>query len=124
MRHHLVAKEKPTVWSLTNRLRLSWLTLAALAAFMIVGTIRPNDVSVARLPFTHDLVQFTATLSASIPRPSFETVALLRAHLAADMMFLAAWGLLVRASLRTLRSAPLGRLARHGVVVAMPADAA
>lgn len=110
--------------SLNNRLRLSWLTVVALAASVVVAAVRPGDLSVASVLFAHDWNQFNQLLlrpGELIPR--FETVSLLRAHLAADMMFLVAYGLLLRASIRLLTSAPLARLAQYGAIVVMIADA-
>ena len=107
--------------SLTNRLRLSWLTVVAFTAFLIVWAVRPADVSVARLFFATTVDGFKSELQLPL---QFETIALLRAQLAADMTFLVAYGLLLRASLRLLTSVPFGRLAWHGTLVAMIADAA
>jgi len=74
--------------SLTNRLRLSWLTVAALAAFVVVALVGPDDVSVARLLFAGNADRFTQLLlQRNELTPRFETVTLLRAQLAADMMF-------------------------------------
>ncbi len=110
--------------SLTNRLRLSWLTVVALAAFAVVAAVRPGDLSVASVLFAHDAKQFNQLLlEPGEPTPRFETVSLLRAQLAADMMFLVAYGLLLRASVRLLTSAPRARLAQYGAIVVMIADA-
>jgi hypothetical protein len=109
------------VHSLTNRLRLSWLTVVGFTAFLIVWALRPAEVSVARLFFATDVVAFAKGLQEPL---QFSTVAMLRAQLAAEMMFLVAYGMLLRASLGLLTSVPLGRLAWHGTLVLMAADAA
>jgi len=104
---------------------LSWLTFVALVAFVMVALIRPDDVQLAQLLFARSAAAFKVTLlgpAASTLR--FETVTLLRAQLAADMMFLVAYGLLLRASIRALASTPLARLAPHGPFIVMIADAA
>ena len=79
----------------------------------------------ASVVFAGNATQFTQLLF----RPGeqtirFETVTLLRAHFAADMMFLVAYGLLLRASIRMLTSTPLSWFARRGAIVVMIADAA
>lgn len=83
--------------SLTNRLRLTWLTVGALAAFAVVGLVGPDGVDIAHVVFAGDTARFTKLLS----RPGeltirFETLSLLRAHFAADMMFLVVYGLTSR----------------------------
>jgi predicted acylesterase/phospholipase RssA len=113
------------VHSLTNRLRLTWLTVVALAAFAVVGLVGPDGVDVASVVFAGDDARFTQLLS----RPGeltirFETLNMLRAHFAADMMFLVAYGLLLRASIRILTSTPLAKFALRGPLVVMLADAA
>ena len=110
--------------SLTDRLRLSWLTVVALAVFVVVALIGPDDVNLVRLFFAPDANRFQELLQQGNPTLRFETVTLLRAHLAADMMFLVAYGLLLRASIRVLPSTPFGRFAPHGPVLVMIADAA
>jgi len=61
----------------------------ALAAFVIVALIRPDGVSVAHVLFARSADSFTKLLlrqeEAKLP---IETINLLRAQLAADMMFL------------------------------------
>lgn len=110
--------------SLTDRLRLSWLTVVALAVFVVVALIGPDDVNLVRLFFSPDATRFQELLRQGTPTLRFETVTLLRAYLAADMFFLVAYGVLLRASIRALPSVPFGRFARHGPVLLMIADAA
>jgi len=99
--------------------------MAALVAFGMVGVIAPKDVSMVGVEFAHDTSDFTTALL--IPGDSdvrFETVTMVRAHLAADMVFLVAYGLLLRASVRLRSATPFARLAANGAVLAMLADAA
>jgi hypothetical protein len=104
---------------LTIRLQLLWLTLAALAAFAMVATIRPEG-GVAAAEFARNAEEFRQALR---PDASIATLNLLRAHLAADMVFLLAYGLLLRQSVRYLGPHPFSRLAQHGAVLVMVADA-
>jgi predicted acylesterase/phospholipase RssA len=90
---------------------------------LVVALIGPG-VSVAGLSFARDADQFKELLRQGDLTLRFATVTLLRAHLAADMLFLVAYGLLLRASVRALTSAPLPRFAPHGPVLLMIADAA
>jgi hypothetical protein len=113
------------VGSLPNRLRLSWLTVVALAAFVVVALIGPDEVGVARVLFARSADEFKELLLRRGELTlRFETVGLLRAQFAADMMFLVAYGLLLRASIRALTSPPLARFAPHGPIILMIADAA
>ena len=113
------------VRSLTNRLRLTWLTVVALAACAVVWLVGPDVISMARVVFARDATQFTQLVSLPGEQTiRFETVTLLRAHFAADMMFLVAYGLVLRASIRILSSTPLEWFAPRGPVVVMIADAA
>ena len=111
--------------SLTNRLRLTWLTVVALAACAVVWLVGPDGMSVARVVFAGDATRFTQLVSLPGEQTiRFETVTLLRAHFAADMMFLVAYGLVLRASIRILTSTPLAWFAPRGPIVVMIADAA
>ena len=110
--------------SLSNRLRLSWLTVVALVAVAIVASLAPAAVSVARVTFAHDAAAFKQLLL----RPgetvlSIQIVNLLRAQFAADMVFLVAYGLLLRHSVLVLTSAPFARLAGQAAILTMIADA-
>src|SRR6188768_1996961 len=109
--------------SLKNPLRLSWLTVVGVAAFLLVALIGPDNISLATVFFARNAEDFQRLLRQGHPTLRFETVALLRAHLAADMVFLVAYGFLLRASIRALTSTPFSRLAPHGPVVLMIADA-
>lgn len=111
--------------SLTNRLRLSWLTVAAFAAFVVVSLIGPDNVGVAHVLFASNADSFKALLlRQGEVTLRFETVNQLRAQLAADMTFLVAYGLLLRASIRALARPPLARFAPNGPIIVMIADAA
>jgi Patatin-like phospholipase len=113
------------VRSLTNRLRLTWLTVVALAACAVVWLVGPDGMSVARVVFAGDVTRFTELVSPPGEQTiRFETITLLRAHFAADMMFLVAYGLVLRASIRILSSTPLAWFAPRGPIVVMIADAA
>ncbi len=107
----------------TNRLRLSWLTVVGLAAFLLVALIGPDDLSLAPVFFARNAEDFQKLLRQEHQTVRFETVTLLRAHLAADMVFLVAYGFLLRASIRALTPTPFRRFAPHGPVVLMIADA-
>src|SRR5262245_49568158 len=90
----------------------------------MVALIRPGDLKLAQLLFAGSAAAFKVTLlGPAAPTLRFETVTLVRAHLTADMMFLVAYGLLLRASIRALASPPLARLAPLGPVIVMIADA-
>ena len=119
----LALNRRIRVRRLTNRLRLTWLTIVAVAMFMVVALIGPDGVSDVSIHFATNATTFRQLLSRD-GLLRFETVSLLRAHLAADMMFLVAYGLLLRASIRFLRSVPLARFSPHGPFVVMIADAA
>jgi hypothetical protein len=110
---------------LTNRLRLSWLTVAALVAFTMVAALAPEGGGVARLTFAHTADQFRALLLRTGEMVvSIQTVNMLRAQLAADMVLLVAYGLLMRMSVRVLASVPFAGPAAHAAVLTMAADAA
>jgi hypothetical protein len=110
---------------LTSRLRLSWLTLVALVAFTMVAALAPEGGGIARLTFAHTAEQFRALLlRAGETLVPIQTVNMLRAQLAADMVLLVAYGLLLRTSVRSLASVPFARPAAEAAVLTMAADAA
>jgi predicted acylesterase/phospholipase RssA len=112
-----------TVHTLPSRLRLSWLTIAALIATALVATIRPTDVDVVDVEYAGNVDAFREALAGPpAARLRIQTVNVLRGHLAADMVFLVAYGLLLRAS--ALAVGKSGRsLAVAGAVMVMLADA-
>ena len=103
------------------RLEIAWLTIVSLAAAALLAALRPEgDGSGATL--ARNAAQLRAALGDT---PSIATHNLLRAQLAADMLFLLAYGLLLRASILYLHPARGRRrtAAVAGVLVLMGADA-
>ena len=101
------------------RLQLMWLTLTTLAAIvLVVATSPPGHVVDAE--FARDLKEFAGSLEET----SISALNQLRASLAADMVFLVAYGVLLRQSLLFAEPHRWTGLARHAAVAAAVADAA
>ncbi|HYE85462.1 MAG TPA: hypothetical protein VEA16_03860, partial [Vicinamibacterales bacterium] len=112
------------MFSLTNRLRLSWLTLVAFAAFTLVVVLRPADIDVVSVEFARTAAQFQSELLVNDETHlAIGTVNMLRAQLASDMVFLVAYGLLLGATLRGLTDQRWRRLGYITVIATMVADA-
>ena len=94
----LAAQAQPATPQRTPPLRLeiAWLTVVVRATAALLSALRPPGDGVGTtLAGCADA--FRTALGGT---PSFATLALLRAQLAADMMFLVAYGLLLRASIQ------------------------
>jgi len=100
------------------RLQLMWVTLATLAALVLIIATRPAG-QVVNAEFAGNLAQFAESLDDT----SISALNQLRASLAADMVFLVAYGLLLRQSLLFARAHRRTGLVRHAAVAAMVADA-
>jgi hypothetical protein len=98
--------------------------VAVLAASVVVVLTGPHDIAVARVLFARNAASFKELmLRPGDLTPRFETVNLLRAHLAADMTFLVVYGLLLLATIRVLFPRHRARLARTGPIFLMIAGA-
>jgi hypothetical protein len=96
------------------------MTIVALAAGLLLGLLRVDDVASATL------ARDVAALRAALGRDqSIAALSVFRGQLAADMLFLVAYGLLLRASIRYVGrwSRPRRTVALAGVVALMAADA-
>jgi hypothetical protein len=100
------------------QLQLMWITLTTLAALVLVIATRPAG-QVVDAEFARNLVQFAGSLNNT----SIASLNQLRASLAADMVFLVAYGLLLRQSLLFAQKQRWTGLAQHTAVAAMVADA-
>ena len=100
------------------RLRLVWVTLVTVVALVLVIATRP-DGQVVDAEFARNLAAF----ADSLENTSISSLNQLRASLAADMLFLLAYGLLLRQSLLFAASHRWTGLMRHAAVLAMIADA-
>ena len=119
--HHLIV-----------RLQLTWLTFAAIVAAAMVTTLGPSGGGVD-VHFALSSQQFRTALqhasagdaAAGLAADgiSIKTVNTFRAGLAADMLFLVAYGLLLRKSVRFHPPHRWSRTAEWGTVATMVADA-
>ena len=119
--HHLIV-----------RLQLTWLTFAAVVAVILVTALGPRGGGVD-VHFARSSEQFKAALQRASADDaasglaadgiSIKTVNTFRAGLAADMLFLVAYGLLLRKSVRYHRPHRWSRAAEWGAVLTMVADA-
>ena len=114
------------------RLQLTWLTFAAVVAVILVTALGPRGGGVD-VHFARSAEQFKAALQRASADDaasglvadgiSIQTVNAFRAGLAADMLFLVAYGLLLRKSVRYHRPHRWSRAAEWGAVLTMVADA-
>jgi hypothetical protein len=103
------------------RLEIAWLTVVTLAAATLLAALRPAGDGVSAT-----LAGNAADLRVALGgTPSIATLTLLRAQLAADMLFLVAYGLLLGASIQYAhrKRRVRRRAAMAGVIVLMAADA-